>query len=192
MSRQVTYRGPRIYTQYGDIAPAKNSGSLVKFTSAATAGTEVSGTVNFNVRNATELPWLSGQGARYSKYRVKWAHFTWEPVVGSGTAGEFAMAMLYDVADAANITVDRLMQTQGGTWGPIWCPSKRKLSYDPAHASLPWYTSGVSSGTPAGNMQTAFSVAYAGQSTLTNTFLGRIMAEYLVELTEPVDVTINQ
>nr|2IZW_A Chain A, RYEGRASS MOTTLE VIRUS COAT PROTEIN [Ryegrass mottle virus]2IZW_B Chain B, RYEGRASS MOTTLE VIRUS COAT PROTEIN [Ryegrass mottle virus]2IZW_C Chain C, RYEGRASS MOTTLE VIRUS COAT PROTEIN [Ryegrass mottle virus] len=192
MGTQITYRGPQVVTQYGDITPAKNSGSLVRVTSSATAGTEVSGTVLFNVRNATELPWLSGQGSRYSKYRVRYAHFTWEPIVGSNTNGEVAMAMLYDVADVTSITIERLMQTRGGTWGPIWSPTRKRLSYDPEHASLPWYLSGVSSGAAAGNIQTPFQIAWAAQSSLVSTTLGRIMAEYLVELTDPVDVTINQ
>ncbi|UHS71715.1 MAG: capsid protein P3 [Sobemovirus sp.] len=187
---QIEYLGPRMST-YGDISPAKNSGSLIRVTSAATAGTEVSGTVLFNVRNATELPWLSGQGVRYSKYRVKYAHFTWEPIVGTSTVGEICMAMLYDTADTSNLTIERLMQTKGSIWGPIHKPSKKPMCYDASRASVPWYISGTTSGVAAGNLQTPFQIAWAAQSSLVSTTLGRIMAEYLVELTEPVDPMIN-
>lgn len=192
MARSIQYRGPQLFTQYGDISPAKNSGSLVRVTSASTAGNEVTGIVLFNVRNNTELPWLFGQGQRYSKYRVKQAHFTWEPIVGTSAVGEVAMALLYDVGDvAANVTIERLMQTKGAIWGPIWNPSKRRLSYSPEHASLPWYISGATAGITAGNTQTPFQVAWAAQSSLVSTVLGRIMTEYVVELTDPVDVSIN-
>lgn len=187
---QIEYRGPQI-TTYGDISPAKNAGSLVRVTSSATASTEVSGTVLFNVRNATELSWLSGQGQRYSKYRVKYARFTWEPIVGTSTVGEICMALLYDTADVANLTIERLMHTSGSIWGPIHAPSKKAVCYEPRHASLPWYISGTTGGVAAGNLQTPFTLAWAAQSTLVSTTLGRIMAEYLVELTEPVDPTIN-
>lgn len=179
-------------TTYGDISPAKNSGSLIRVTSSATAGAEVSGTVNFNVRNATELPWLSGQGERYSKYRVRYARFTWEPIVGTSTVGEICIAMLYDAADVTNITIERLMQTKGSVWGPIHALSKKPVCYDANHAALPWYISGITPGVPAGNMQTPFTIAWAAQSSLVSTTLGRIMAEYLVELTEPVDPVINK
>lgn len=160
--------------------------------SSSTSGNEVTGTVNFNVRNAVQLAWLSTLGTIYSKFRVLEACFAWEPIVGTSTNGEICMALLYDQADppAATLTISRLMQTQGSSWSPIWKPTTT-VTADVNQMSLKWYLSGTSGGVAAGNMQTPFTLAFAAQSSLTSTFLGRVMAWYTVEFIEPIDPSLN-
>jgi len=153
----------------------------------------VTGTVFFNVRNATQLPWLATMGPAYSKYRVLMAKFTWEPVVGTSTNGEICMALLYDQADpaAGSLSIARLMQTSHSEWQPIWKPSARPVQVDVGKMSLKWYLSGAAAGVAAGNLQTPFALAYAAQAQPTSTNLGRIMVEYIVEFTEPIDPAVN-
>jgi hypothetical protein len=188
------YLGPRLRTlPSGKVTTVRNSGSLIKVTSSSTAGAEVAGVIKFNARNAVDLPWLSGIGRQYSKYRVISARFSWEPVVSTTVSGEICMAMLYDIADinTANFTIDRLMQTEGSRWATIWSPLKSPVVADVSRLALKWYLSGATSGTAAENLQTPFQLAFVAQSSSVSIPLGRVMAEYVVEFTEPVDTTVN-
>nr|UHS71640.1 MAG: coat protein [Sobemovirus sp.] len=191
---QVSYSGPVIRTLHTGGQVAHNSGSLVTVMSAGTAGTENPGTASFNVRNSTNLPWLANMGQLYAKYRVLYAHFTWEPIVGTNVNGEICMALLYDQAELAvsSLPIARLMNTSNSIWSPVWKPSSQPMKLDASQMALKWYLSGTTTGVAAGNMQTPFVVAYCAQSSSVNTALGRIMVRYGVEFIEPIDPAINQ
>lgn len=161
-------------------------------TSSATANTEVINFINIDSRNSTIFPRLAQIGAAWSKFRVKKMHAHYKGEVGANTNGSFVMALIYDAADqvVANWTMQRILATNQNQMTSIWGKSET-VKYDPQHASLRWYISGVTTGVAAQNEQTPVSIVYGFYSNLTSTPVGRVHVTYDVEFVEEISPSSN-
>ncbi len=188
----MVYNGPRIHSLNGRLpTKVENAETLLGITSSATSGAEVAGTINFNVRNATNLPWLSGFGQRYQKYRVLKCTIEFLSIVGTSTSGDIAIAILYDQSDTVTTpNIGQLLRTDGCKHSQIW-NNMPAVEVDVRHFQQPWYLSGTTTGVASGNQQTPFMVAYSAQANATTTLLGRVLCKYIVEFVEPIDIAIN-
>ena len=185
------YVGPQISVMSGAVSRVRNVEFALNIVSSATAGTEVTYSINFNVRNATELGWLAGFGQRYQKFRVVSAHVKFLSAVASSVNGDLAIGLVYDSADTTGVGIGTLMRTAGSIHSQVWRDSP-PVKADVKRMALPWYISGTTTGVASGNQQTPFTIKVAAQSTAVSAVLGRLSVDYVIDFTEPVDPLINQ
>lgn len=161
-------------------------------TTSGTANTEVIGFINIDARNATNLPRLARIGSTFSKFRLQSLTAQYKGVVAATTSGEFAMALIYDAADAvaANWTIQRILQTYNARDCSIWGVTD-PLHYDAKHAAKPWYISGTTTGVGAQNEQTPVTIVYGFYSNSTNIPAGRIRIDYNIKFVEPIAPDAN-
>lgn len=184
------YEGPQISVMSGNISRTRNTEFIIDVSSSETAGSTVSYSVNFNARNATELQWLAGLGQRYQKFRVISARVRFFSAVASTVSGDIAIGVVYDSADSTTVTIPALMRTAGSVHTQVWKDSP-PVTIDVKRMAYPWYFSGVTAGVASGNQQTPFVIKVAAQSGAVGAVLGRLSVEYVVDFTEPIDLSIN-
>lgn len=140
-----------------------------------------------NPGNPTLFPWLSRMAANYESYRFNRLDFHYKTAAATSEIGSVIMSVDYDAADAPPASLQQVYQNWGSTDCQVWEPDKivrcdradldklkqRTIRTGPLAANLDIKTYDV------GNIN------FCTTGQLTNKVIGRLWADYEVELITP-------
>lgn len=178
---------------------------VVSVPGSGTVGT--SGVLAFNPASSSVLPWLSGIGKSYSKYRLHSCTISYAPVVPTTQAGFVEMGVFYDYEDAiywGTVANDNLSQCGTYAFGPMYAGGAVtsttssmagdnwfgvKVDCTRVHQTYNWLMCDQAISSDAdGNLSKAFEVAYNAvfpASPAGGQAFGRIFVSYDVEFIQP-------
>lgn len=174
------------------------------------------GTGPFNLTPANVGPWLAGVAKNWSKYRWLRLRLLYIPTCETAVKGAIYMGLQYDNVDTAPTSATQMSSMQSFITGPVWSGAEGGKSLasintpipesaifvevDCQRFSRPWYPYATTATITA---QTAIAaslgneyiparcVVAGGDGAGAAVNVGAIYAQYLIELIEPQDPSLN-
>lgn len=188
------------------ITTTSNNGSIVRISNTEVwssswpiATGETWGAIGSYINPVLRLAWAGSIAINFSKYRFTKLKFHYRPVVGTTTAGYYAMAFATDPEDAtaadtltvANI-LPRLSNSRRFVQVPVW--QEATMEVKPTDYSQDWYiveASSISDQSTA-RLCTAGAFFQTAQSPEGDVPTGILYAEYTLELMDPINSLVNR
>jgi len=160
--------------------------------------------------------WLATIAVGFSKWRWRKLRIFYVPVCSTATSGSFHMALQYDSFDTAPTTVAAISACKGYTTAPVWSgyqaasavcspsnaipPGSVCVELDVTRLSKPWYPFITSANlttvgetlTSAQNQYSPARLVYvSADGPTTAVSAGRLYAQYVIDLIEPITPSLN-
>jgi len=150
------------------------------------ANPAVNGTYVVNARNPVSFPWLSVLAANYDMYHFVKLSYAYEPSCSTTTTGNLVMAFDYDVLDDNSATTSSLLSAYAGAvTGQLY--ANMTCSFSPSNTVISAHKYFCKSATTTKDrLADMATFIYRAETTATvGTVLGRIYADYVVDLFNP-------
>jgi len=130
------------------------------------------------------FPWLSKEAVNWQTYKFKKLCFSYEPTVGTDTAGAVMLGYLYDNDEVIPATKAEMLNDASTVKTPAWMPDCFEVDIDRVNILGERYVSELPGNEDA--FTEAGKLILAASNAASTLFVGEVYVDYIIELALPI------